>query len=76
MLTAHPYQEICDMRNNKFDYNGRQHSMLGIVQVGECCRLSYYISMFNTMLTGYQGNNFQFRKNYQHIVGMQVNDEG
>jgi hypothetical protein len=35
MLTAHSYQEIRDMRSNNFNPNGRCHSMLGILHVGE-----------------------------------------
>jgi hypothetical protein len=76
MLTTNSYKKNRDMRNNNFDPNGCHHSVLGILHVGDCCRLSCNTSVSNTMITGKQGNNFQCRTKYGHIVGMQVNDEG
>jgi hypothetical protein len=76
MLTAHAYQEIRDMRNNNFDPNGRHHPMLGILHMGDCCRFSLYVSVSNTMIIGYQGNNFLFRTRYGQIGRIQVNAEG
>jgi hypothetical protein len=76
MLTAHSYQEIRDMRNNNFDRNGHHHPMLGILHMGDCCRFSLYASVPNTMITGYQGNNFLCMTRYGQIVSMQVNAEG
>jgi hypothetical protein len=63
MLTSHYYQDIHNMRNNNFYPNGLRHSMLGIIHMGDCCCLSHY-NISNTMINGYQGNNFQFRTKY------------
>jgi hypothetical protein len=76
MLTARSYQEIRDMHNNNFDPNGRHHFMIGILHMGDCCRLSLYVSVSNTTITGYQGKKFLFRTRYGQLVSMHVNAEG